>query len=92
MDIGSVVYDPEQRGIRLVIIAIFIRITSYNVCYTKLLRTDEALRSRLTAAGQQRVVREFDNRQLIRELAEMFAREGLGQSAKDAGRRRNNFV
>ena len=42
--------------------------------------TDGELRSRVIAAGKQRVMREFDNRQLIRELAEVY-REGLGRRA-----------
>jgi glycosyltransferase involved in cell wall biosynthesis len=42
--------------------------------------TDGELRSRVIAAGKQRVVREFDNRQLIRELAEVY-REGMGRRA-----------
>jgi glycosyltransferase involved in cell wall biosynthesis len=40
--------------------------------------TDGDLRSRVTAAGKQCVVREFDNRQLIQELAEVYRNEGLG--------------
>jgi len=39
--------------------------------------TDGELRSRVTAAGKQRVVRKFDNRQLILELAEIYSQEGL---------------
>ena len=42
---------------------------------------DGELRNRVIAAGKQRVVREFDNRQLIRELAEVYWEEGLGQKA-----------
>jgi glycosyltransferase involved in cell wall biosynthesis len=42
--------------------------------------TDGELRSRVIAAGKQRVMREFDNRQLIRELAEVY-REGMGRRA-----------
>ncbi len=41
------------------------------------LLTDEALRKRVIAAGQQRVVRKFDNRRLIRELAAIYHDEGL---------------
>jgi len=40
--------------------------------------TDAELRNRVIAAGKQRVVREFDNRQLIQELAEVYRSEGLG--------------
>jgi hypothetical protein len=40
--------------------------------------TDGELRSRVTAAGKQRVVRKFDNRQLIQELAGIYRKEGLG--------------
>ncbi len=43
--------------------------------------TDGELRNRVIAAGKQRVVREFDNRQLIQELAEVYRKEGLGQRA-----------
>ncbi len=42
------------------------------------LLTDGQLRNRVIAAGRQRVAREFDNRQLIRELAEIYRNEGLG--------------
>ena len=48
---------------------------------------DGELRNRVIAAGKQHVVREFDNRRLIRELAEVYAMEGLGQRAEDVGRR-----
>jgi glycosyltransferase involved in cell wall biosynthesis len=40
--------------------------------------TEGGLRKRVIAAGKQRVVREFDNRQLIQELAEVYRHEGLG--------------
>jgi len=40
--------------------------------------TDGELRSRVIAAGKQRVAREFDNRQLIQELAGVYRKEGLG--------------
>ena len=40
--------------------------------------TDGELRKRAIAAGKQRVVQEFDNRQLIQELAEVYRSEGLG--------------
>ncbi len=40
--------------------------------------TDGELRHRVIAAGKQRVVREFDNRQLIQELAGMYRKEGVG--------------
>ena len=39
------------------------------------------LRNRVIAAGKQRVVREFDNRQLIRELVEVYRGEGIGRRA-----------
>ena len=42
------------------------------------LLTDGELRNRVIAAGKQCVVQEFDNRQLIRELAEVYRNEGLG--------------
>ncbi len=40
--------------------------------------TDGELRHRVIAAGKQRVVREFDNRQLIRELSGIYHKEGIG--------------
>jgi glycosyltransferase involved in cell wall biosynthesis len=40
--------------------------------------TDGELRHRVIAAGKQRVVKGFDNRRLIRELAEIYRNEGLG--------------
>jgi len=40
--------------------------------------TDGDLRQRVIASGKQRVVREFDNRQLIQELAGVYQKEGLG--------------
>jgi len=43
--------------------------------------TDGELRNRVIAAGKQRVVQEFDNRQLIQELAEVYHKEGLGPGA-----------
>ena len=43
--------------------------------------TDEKLRRRAIAAGRQCVVREFDNRNLIQELAEIYRLEGLGPGA-----------
>ena len=42
---------------------------------------DEELRNRVIVAGKQRVVRKFDNRQLILELAEIYRGEGMGQGA-----------
>ena len=42
------------------------------------LLTDEKLRPQAIAAGKQRVVQEFDNRNLIKELSEIYRREGLG--------------
>ena len=41
--------------------------------------TDGELRDRVIAAGKQRVVREFDNRQLIQELAGIYRKEGIGE-------------
>ena len=43
--------------------------------------TDGELRNRVIAVGKQRVVQEFDNRQLIQELAEVYRSEGLGPGA-----------
>jgi glycosyltransferase involved in cell wall biosynthesis len=43
--------------------------------------TDVELRNRVCAEGKKRVVREFDNRQLIRELADIYRIEGLGPGA-----------
>jgi glycosyltransferase involved in cell wall biosynthesis len=40
--------------------------------------TDVELRNRVCVEGKKRVVRKFDNRQLIRELAEIYHKEGLG--------------
>ena len=40
--------------------------------------TDEGLRNRVIAAGKQRVVQEFDNRQMIRELAGIYREAGIG--------------
>ena len=51
------------------------------------------LRKRIIGAGKQRVVREFDNRQLIQELAGVYREgrghraEGMGQRAEGRGRR-----
>lgn len=45
------------------------------------LLTDAELRNRCIAAGKQQVTQMFDNRQLIRELAEIYRREGLGPDA-----------
>jgi len=42
------------------------------------LLTDGQLRNRVIAAGKQRVVRKFDNRQLTQELAGVY-REGMGE-------------
>jgi glycosyltransferase involved in cell wall biosynthesis len=42
------------------------------------LLTDRPLRQRITAAARQRVVREFDNRTLIRELAAIYGKELSG--------------
>jgi glycosyltransferase involved in cell wall biosynthesis len=45
------------------------------------LLTDGKLRNRVIAAGKQRVVRKFDNRQLTQELAGVY-REGMGQTER----------
>jgi glycosyltransferase involved in cell wall biosynthesis len=42
------------------------------------LLTDLNLRSRIATAARQRVARAFDNRKLIRDLAEIYHKEGLG--------------
>ncbi len=42
------------------------------------LLTDMQLRNRIIAAARQRVTTDFDNRQLIRDLAEMYRKEGIG--------------
>ncbi|MGD8294614.1 MAG: glycosyltransferase family 4 protein, partial [Desulfobacterales bacterium] len=42
------------------------------------LLTDLNLRSRIAAAAKQRVATAFDNRKLIRDLAEIYRKEGLG--------------
>ena len=41
--------------------------------------TDEGLRNRVIAAGKQRVVRQFDNRQMIQELAGIYREAGIGR-------------
>jgi glycosyltransferase involved in cell wall biosynthesis len=43
--------------------------------------TDVELRNRVRVEGKKRVVRKFDNRQLIRELADIYRLEGLGPGA-----------
>ncbi len=45
------------------------------------LLTDTHLRRRITAAARQRVSEGFDNRQLIRDLAEVYRKEGIGHRA-----------
>ena len=45
------------------------------------LLTDTKLRTRIIAAAQQRVATTFDNRQLIRDLAEVYWKEGIGRKA-----------
>ena len=40
--------------------------------------TDAQLRNRATAAGKQCVVRCFDNRRLVQDLAEVYKNEGIG--------------
>ena len=47
---------------------------------------DEELRNRVIVAGKQRVVRKFDNRQLILELAEIYRGEGMGHGAESMGK------
>jgi len=42
--------------------------------------TDTQLRSRVMPAGRQRVVKDFDNRRLVQDLAAIYRKEGLGQS------------
>ncbi|MEJ2166674.1 MAG: glycosyltransferase [Desulfobacterales bacterium] len=49
--------------------------------------TDEQLRSRVAAAGRQRVVRDFDNRRLVQDLAEIYRGEGIGHRAESVGQR-----
>ena len=46
------------------------------------LLTDMQLRNRITAAARQRVAADFDNRQLIQDLAEVYRKEGIGPMAK----------
>jgi glycosyltransferase involved in cell wall biosynthesis len=48
------------------------------------LLTDGKLRNRVIAAGKQRVVRKFDNRQLTQELAGVY-REGMGGGRREVG-------
>jgi glycosyltransferase involved in cell wall biosynthesis len=48
------------------------------------LLTDGKLRNRVIAAGKQRVVRKFDNRQLTQELAGVY-REGMGEGQMEVG-------
>ena len=38
---------------------------------------DENLRARVIPAARQRVIRDFDNKTLIRELADLFKRAGI---------------
>ena len=45
------------------------------------LLTDLHLRNRIIAAASQRVTTDFDNRQLIQDLAEVYRKEGIGPSA-----------
>ena len=51
------------------------------------LLTDMHLRNRITAAARQRVATDFDNRQLIRDLAEVYRKEGVGPRAEGIGQR-----
>ncbi len=46
------------------------------------LLTDMKLRTRIIAAAQQRVATAFDNRQLIRDLAEVYWKEGIGHGTE----------
>ncbi len=46
---------------------------------------DPALRHRVIAAARQRVVRDFDNGLLIRQLAAIYEKEGLGVTKSAAG-------
>ena len=48
--------------------------------------TDIDLRNRVSAEGKKRVVGEFDNRELIRELAEIFQKEGVGRGQRAESR------
>ncbi|UCG08924.1 MAG: colanic acid biosynthesis glycosyltransferase WcaL, partial [Desulfobacterales bacterium] len=43
--------------------------------------TDRDLRNRIIPAARQRVLRDFDNKVLIRDLAKIFNKEGLGPLA-----------
>ena len=43
--------------------------------------TDGQLRSQVMAAGRQRVVKDFDNRRLVQDLAEIYRRKGRGHRA-----------
>jgi hypothetical protein len=43
--------------------------------------TDEALRARVIAAARQRVMQDFDNRVLIKELASIFINAGIKPKA-----------
>jgi len=45
------------------------------------LLTDVELKCRIIAAAKQHVADAFDNRQLIRDLAELYEKEGLGRGA-----------
>jgi glycosyltransferase involved in cell wall biosynthesis len=45
------------------------------------LLTDVPLRNRITAVARQRVTTDFDNRQLIRDLAQVYRKEGVGPRA-----------
>ena len=47
--------------------------------------TDAELRNRVIAAGRQCVVQRFDNRRLIRELAAVYRKEGVGRGAESVG-------
>jgi hypothetical protein len=39
--------------------------------------TDTELRSRVIPAARQRVLQDFDNKQLVKELAEIYKKEGI---------------
>ena len=47
--------------------------------------TDSELRSRVIPAARQRVLQDFDNRQLINELAEIYTKEGIMPAASGSG-------
>jgi glycosyltransferase involved in cell wall biosynthesis len=46
---------------------------------------DTELRNRVIPAAREAVVKNFDNRQLIGDLAEVYRGEGIGQGAESMG-------